>query len=77
MTRYARALLIILFAGSLFAQNQPADLVLKNANIYTVDEQKPHAQAAAVKGDKIVFVGSTADTRRVSTCWREMRQAFG
>src|SRR5262249_29585001 len=36
---------------------------LKNANIYTVDEHKPHAQAVAVKGNKIVFVGSDAEVQ--------------
>ena len=53
----------MLLITSALAQNQPADLVLKNANIYTVDDSKPHAQAVAVKGDKIVFVGSDADVQ--------------
>jgi predicted amidohydrolase YtcJ len=38
-----------------------ADLVLKNGNIYTVDDQHPHAEAVAVDRDRIVFVGSNAD----------------
>jgi predicted amidohydrolase YtcJ len=46
------------------AQNPPADLILKNANIYTVDERNPHAQAVAVKGDKILFVGSDANVQK-------------
>src|SRR5215470_15004358 len=54
---------LLLFTAAGFPQNQPADLVLKNANIYTVDEHKPHAQAVAVKGDKIVFVGSDAEVQ--------------
>jgi len=41
-----------------------ADLVLKNANVYTVDDKNPHAQAVAVVGDKIVFAGSDADVQR-------------
>src|SRR5215510_1013691 len=53
----------MLLITSALAQIQPADLVLKNANIYTVDDSKPHAQAVAVKGDKIVFVGSDADVQ--------------
>src|SRR5207248_11689193 len=53
--------LLHLLAVTALAQNQPADIVLKNANIYTVDDHKPHAQAIAVKGDKIVFVGSDAE----------------
>jgi predicted amidohydrolase YtcJ len=35
-----------------------ADLVFKNTNIYTANESMPRAQAIAVKGDRIVFVGS-------------------
>jgi predicted amidohydrolase YtcJ len=41
-----------------------ADLVLKNANVYTVDDKNPQAQAVAVVGDKIVFVGSDAEVQR-------------
>jgi predicted amidohydrolase YtcJ len=36
----------------------PADLVIKNGNIYTADDARPRAAAVAVKGDRIVFVGS-------------------
>ena len=54
---------LLLLTAAAFPQNQPADLVLKNANIYTVDEHKPHVQAVAVKGDKIVFVGSDSEVQ--------------
>ncbi|HEV7682077.1 MAG TPA: amidohydrolase [Pyrinomonadaceae bacterium] len=40
------------------AKVQPADLVFKNGNIYTVNQQQPMAEAVAVKGDRIIFVGS-------------------
>ena len=40
-----------------------ADLVIKNATIYTVDEDNPSAQAVAVTGDTIAFVGSDADVQ--------------
>ncbi len=39
----------------------PADLVLRNGKVVTVDEQMPEAQAVAIKGDKILAVGSDAD----------------
>jgi predicted amidohydrolase YtcJ len=42
------------------AKIQPADLVLRNGNIYTVNDRQPKAQAVAVKGDRIIFVGSDA-----------------
>ncbi|MDX6611136.1 MAG: hypothetical protein QOD75_322 [Blastocatellia bacterium] len=36
----------------------PADIVFENGNIYTVNQRQPHVEAVAVKGDRIVFVGS-------------------
>ena len=42
----------------------PADLVLLNARVYTVDAARPWAEAVAVAGDRIVAVGATADIRR-------------
>lgn len=52
----------ILFAVSIMAlsfgcaKKEPADLVLKNGKIVTVDESNPEAQALAVRGDTIVAV---------------------
>ena len=37
---------------------EPADLVLRNGRVITVDEQMPEAQAIAIKGDRILAVGS-------------------
>jgi predicted amidohydrolase YtcJ len=37
---------------------KPADLVFRNGAVYTVDSQRSWAQAVAVSGKKIVFVGS-------------------
>jgi predicted amidohydrolase YtcJ len=45
-------------------QVAPADLVFKNGNIYTVNDAQPKAEAVAVKGDRIIFVGSNADVQR-------------
>jgi predicted amidohydrolase YtcJ len=39
---------------------EPADLVFQNGNVYTANDKSPHAQAIAVKGDRILFVGSNA-----------------
>jgi predicted amidohydrolase YtcJ len=35
-----------------------ADIVFKNGNVYTANDKSAKAQAIAVKGDKIVFVGT-------------------
>jgi predicted amidohydrolase YtcJ len=40
-------------------QQQPADLVVLNARIYTADVNRPVAEALAVRGGRIAFVGST------------------
>ena len=41
-----------------------ADLLLVNGNVYTVNEKIPHAEAVAVKKDRIVFVGSNEDAKK-------------
>src|SRR6185436_5500607 len=59
---HARLLLILplALAGALRSQTPPADLVLANGTVITVDPQDTVAQAVAIRGSKIVFVGSTA-----------------
>ena len=39
---------------------EPATLIVHNAHVYTVHAQQPTAEAVAVRGDRIVFVGSSA-----------------
>lgn len=39
---------------------EPADLIFINGNVYTANDQQSHAEAIAVKGDRIVFVGTGA-----------------
>src|SRR6266480_787340 len=46
------------------AEAGSVDLVLANGNIYTVNEKQPRAEAIAVKGDRIVFVGSNDDAKK-------------
>ncbi|HMC55796.1 MAG TPA: amidohydrolase [Gemmatimonadaceae bacterium] len=36
----------------------PADLIVQNARIYTVDEGRPMAEAMAIRAGRVVFVGS-------------------
>ncbi|MFC1564342.1 amidohydrolase [candidate division KSB1 bacterium] len=62
----------ILFLASLFtflsffscSGSDTADLVLKNGKIATVDEDFSIKEAAAVKGDKIIFTGSDAEIEK-------------
>jgi predicted amidohydrolase YtcJ len=46
------------------AQVEPADLVLRNGRVLTVDDRMPEAQAVAARAGRIVFVGSNADAAR-------------
>ncbi len=39
----------------------PADLVLSGGHVHTVDPTRPRAEAVAVRGERIVAVGSAAD----------------
>src|SRR2546428_4138242 len=41
-----------------------ADLVFINGNIYTANEKQSHAEAIAIKADRIVFVGSNAAAKK-------------
>src|SRR5690348_18278036 len=53
-----RALALLLLAAPLAAQQPaPADLIVTNARIYTVDPSHPFVDAFAVRGGRIEFVG--------------------
>ena len=41
----------------------PADLVLTNGKIVTVDQARPEAQALAVRGDRVVALGTVAEIK--------------
>ena len=54
-------------AAAVTAQQQPAaDLVLTNGRIITVDNRFSIAQAVAIRGERIVAVGTTADIVRLA-----------
>jgi hypothetical protein len=40
------------------SKKTPADLILEGGRIYTMDENQPQAEAVAISGNKIVFVGT-------------------
>lgn len=45
---------------------QPADILIIHAQVLTMDRARPRAEVVAVRGERIVFVGSTAD----ADAWR-------
>jgi predicted amidohydrolase YtcJ len=53
-------------AVALHAQQPPADVVLTNGKIITVDSKFTIAQAVAIRGDRFVAVGSNADITRLA-----------
>lgn len=52
----------LLACGAVNAQPsaKPGDLVLRNGYVWTVDDANPEAEAIAVRGDRIVYVGTDA-----------------
>src|SRR3989442_4795462 len=60
------ALIVLWFCltPSFLSPAEPADVVFVNGNVYTVNEKQPRAEAIAVKGDRIVCVGSNANAKR-------------
>jgi predicted amidohydrolase YtcJ len=46
---------------------EDVDLIFVNGNVYTVNERQPHAEAIAVKKDRIAFVGSTEDAKKLAS----------
>ncbi|HEY8551121.1 MAG TPA: amidohydrolase [Vicinamibacterales bacterium] len=55
------AVLALALAAVSAQPDAPADLIVHNATIYTVDTSRPLARALAVRGDRIVLVGEDAD----------------
>jgi predicted amidohydrolase YtcJ len=58
------ALAVVPVAGQ--AQQAPADIVLTNGKIITVDNRFSIAQAVAVRGDRIIAVGTSQDIGRLA-----------
>ena len=42
------------------------DRIFVNGNIYTANERQPHAEAIALKKDRVAFVGSNADAEKLA-----------
>ena len=55
---------ILLFMSGITAGAETAETIFLNGNIYTVNDKQPLAQAIAVKGGRIIFVGANADAEK-------------
>ena len=61
-----RSIVIFLTAcWTVAATAQPADVVLTNGKIVTVDDRFSIAQAMAVKGARVIATGSNADIEKL------------
>jgi predicted amidohydrolase YtcJ len=58
--------MLFLIAGLLRAQPPEPDLILSNGKIITVDERFSIAQAVAIRGDRVVAVGSNQDMAQLA-----------
>ena len=61
MKQIALLSVILLLLVMIVQAQQPADLILHNGVVYTVDKSNSTAQAVAIKEGKFVAVGSNAD----------------
>ena len=59
----AGAILTAANAGDALADSGAADVIFVNGKVYTVDLKQPWAQAVAVRGRRIVYVGETAGSK--------------
>jgi predicted amidohydrolase YtcJ len=53
--------IISLPVASAQAQKEIADVIIVNANIFTANDAQPHAEAIAIKGDRILAVGASQE----------------
>ena len=67
-SKIAVTVFLAIVSASIFiaAQQTAPDLILSNGKIITVDERFTIAQALAIKGDRIVAVGSNPDITRLA-----------
>jgi predicted amidohydrolase YtcJ len=59
------------------ANAQEADLILRNARLWTGDSARPRAEALAVRGDRLIAVGTNADVDRHRTARTRVIDAGG
>jgi predicted amidohydrolase YtcJ len=62
----ATALAIAFAAAPVGASQQAPDLVLLGGKVFTSDTARPWAEAVAIRGERIVAVGTTSDLRRLA-----------
>ncbi len=57
--------LLLMFSPEIFAERFYADMVIVNANIITVNNKNPRAEALAVKDGKFIALGETSEIKEL------------
>lgn len=66
-SRAVASLIAVCSVASGVLPAETTETVFINGNIHTVNDRQPHAEAIAVKGGRIVFVGSNAEAAKYRT----------
>ena len=81
ITRYFFAVILFFLSCNSATESassaEAADLVIKNAKVYTVNKNQPEAEALAVKDGRIIFVGSNTDAKKYTGDKTEVIDAKG
>ena len=56
---------LLLLSPSSQAQNETAEIVVNNANVHTIDSKTPQTQAIAIRGNRIIAVGTNSEIRKL------------
>jgi predicted amidohydrolase YtcJ len=69
MKRFLQALILVcggiaVFVWFITSTTQRADMLIINAKVYTVDKENSQADAIAIRGNRIVAVGTTGDLKK-------------
>lgn len=61
ITMYTKIIFVVICCSLLVSScgMQPADLIITNAKIRTLDEKNPQVEAVAIRGDRIIALGSS------------------
>ncbi len=65
MRRIAATLAVVFGALVASAADAPADRILTGGRIWTADDTRPWAEAVAIRGDRIVYVGDAAGAKEL------------
>ncbi len=79
MSRHLALLLAVVTGATRLAsaQQHPADLVVTNGRIYTVDAARPVVDAMAIRGGRVVFVGDRAGAKALTGAQTEVLDLDG